>query len=376
MSNCNLNIIADENMIGVSELFKRFGTISFLPGRDITTEDLKSADVLLVRSVTRVNKDLLEGTSVRFVGSATIGVDHVDQTYLKHAGIRFVHAPGCNAAAVVQYVLSAVCQLCPGWEASTVGIVGCGNVGNLLRKILLSLNVKCRVYDPFISSLDGGRLSTLGEVIESDIVTVHTPLTFDGPHPTQKMINHNVLKLMKDDALLINSGRGEVIDAEALLGRLQSGRPLKVALDVWQSEPNMDTQLMELINIATPHIAGYSIDGKRAGTDMIYKGFLSWMGLSTNGNNVDFELRSIYLDGVSKLDDFILKCYDIEKDDKAMRSLVKEFSIASRPVAEAFDQLRRLYPERRDFRGIKVSEDKDEMGKQLMRRILALGVSV
>ena len=376
MKKYNLHIVADENMVGVSELFSHFGEIHFFSGRDITAEDVKFADVLLVRSVTRVNQDLLEGSSVRFVGSATIGLDHIDQIYLTQEGIRFAHAPGCNAAAVVQYVFSALCQLCPDWELKTVGIVGCGNVGNLLRKKLLSLNVNCRVYDPFLSSIEGSELSNLNYVAKSDIVTIHTPLTFDGPHPTAKMIDQKIINEMKESAVLINAGRGEVIDSEALLKRLKFGKPLKVALDVWESEPNINIELLERVDLATPHIAGYSVDGKRSGTAMIYMEFLTWMEVSTTGKTqIGIEPRLIDLGESSTLAECILKSYDIASDDKAMRSLINNVSSSTR-IAEAFDHLRKIYPERRDFTGTAVASSGVNISQEVKSRIAFLGFSV
>ena len=372
----NLNIVADENMVGVPELFSHFGEIRFLSGRDITADDVEFADVLLVRSVTRVNKDLLDGSSVRFVGSATIGVDHIDQIYLRQEGIRFAYAPGCNAAAVVQYVFSVLCKLCPDWELKTVGIVGCGNVGNLLRKKLLALNVGCRVYDPFLSSIEGSELDNLNYVAQSDIVSVHTPLTLDGRYPTAKMIDQKVINEMKDGALLINAGRGEVIDSEALLDRLKFGKSLKVALDVWESEPNINIELMEKIDLATPHIAGYSVDGKRSGTAMIYSAFLKWMEASAfRTTQIGIEPKLIDLDESSTLAECILKSYDITIDDKSMRSLINSVS-SSTGIAEAFDHLRKVYPERRDFTGSAIANGGLNMSQEVKSRIASLGFLV
>ena len=372
----NLNIVADENMIGVPELFSYFGKIRLLSGRDITADDVEFADVLLVRSVTRVDKDLLEGSSVRFVGSATIGVDHIDQIYLRQEGIRFAYAPGCNAAAVVQYVFSALCKLCPDWELKTVGIVGCGNVGNLLRNKLLALNVSCRVYDPFLSSIEGSELDNLNHVAQSDIVTVHTPLTLDGPYPTVKMIDQKIINEIKEGALLINAGRGEVVDSKALLDRLKFGKSLKVALDVWESEPNINIELMEKIDLATPHIAGYSLDGKRSGTAMIYSNFLAWMDVSAIGTKqIGIEPRLIDLGDNTTLAECILKSYDITIDDKSMRSLINSVS-SSTGIAEAFDHLRKVYPERRDFTGSAIANGGLNMSQEVKSRIASLGFLV
>jgi len=184
-----MKIIADENMSAVQEIFAPYGDVEVWPGREINAATVATADVLLVRSVTKVDKQLLEGSSVQFVGSATIGTDHIDLQYLQDKGIHFAHAPGCNAEAVVQYMFSVFCTLEPQWRNKTVGVIGCGNVGGRLFHRLTTLGVSCEVYDPFINEAECDALTDLKTALSADIICLHTPLTKEGPHPTHHMIN-------------------------------------------------------------------------------------------------------------------------------------------------------------------------------------------
>ncbi len=359
-----LKIVADQNMLMVDELFGHLGSIEYIPGRQITTADIADADVLLVRSVTRVDEPLLKGSSVAFVGSATIGTDHVDQDYLQQRGIRFAHAPGCNANAVVQYDLSVLSNLQSDWLNCTLGIVGCGNVGGRVYRMLKNLGVKCRVYDPFLTLADNPDLVDFDTLLTADIICLHTPLTTDGEFPTKHLFNADVLARLAENTLLINAGRGAVIDNAALLSLLETGSKLRVALDVWEPEPNVNCQLLERVQLATPHIAGYSREGKVRGTEMLAEAFYQWR----EGRTLDLkedaltEFEGISLRGES-LSKIILASYDVADDDRRMREAMmcegsereasnspterKSGSVES--VAEAFDRLRKEYPQRHEF---------------------------
>jgi erythronate-4-phosphate dehydrogenase len=344
-------------MLMVEELFGQLGTIEYLPGRQISAADVADADMLLVRSVTRVDKALLEGSSVAFVGSATIGTDHVDQAYLAEQGIRFAHAPGCNANAVVQYDLSVLSRLQPDWhriadsltDSITVGIVGCGNVGARVYRALQSLGVRCRVYDPFLSAEQNPDLVDFESVLAADIIFLHTPLTTAGPFPTKHLFDADILASLSEDTLLINAGRGAVIDNRALLNLLESGSRLRVVLDVWEPEPNINCQLLERILLATPHIAGYSREGKIRGTEMLAEDFYQWRdGTAVCANGVDSRSTedAVEVVGGENLSQVILASYDVAEDDRRMREAITNRSDA---VAEVFDRLRKDYPQRREF---------------------------
>jgi erythronate-4-phosphate dehydrogenase len=351
-----LKIVADQNMLMVAELFGQLGTIEYLPGRQISAADVADADILLVRSVTRVDKALLEGSSVSFVGSATIGTDHVDQAYLSEQGIRFAHAPGCNANAVVQYDLSVLSHLQADWQNRTLGIVGCGNVGGRVYRALKSLGVECRVYDPFLTTEQNPDLADFKSVLAADIICVHTPLTVDGPFPTKHLFNADILASLSEDTLLINAGRGAVIDNTALLNLLESGSKLRVALDVWEPEPNINCQLLERVLLASPHIAGYSREGKIRGTEMLAEDYFQWSSgvTSRSAKAVDADAGLVQGENLSA---FILASYNVADDDRRMREAIAN---RSGSVAEVFDRLRKDYPQRREFSYFRIDSETAE----------------
>ena len=342
-----MKIIADQNMPQVQALFAPFGDVHLLPGREIKAQDLLDADVLLVRSVTQVNADLLEHSNVRFVGSATIGTDHIDLAYLQMGNIHFAHAPGCNAEAVVQYDLSVMCHLMPNWQTKTVGIVGCGNVGARLYQRLSALGVSCQVYDPFLPTDSNADLVEFDALYSCDILCLHTPITINSEFPTHHLFNDKVLARLKPDTLLINAGRGAVVDNRALLAHLRRGAPLKVALDVWESEPCPNLDLMALVALATPHIAGYSLEGKTNGTAMVFDAFLKVQGLTANRAQKTGD-KYENLGNIDRLDRAILSSYDVMEDDKRMRAALCKLT-DSKAVGAQFDHLRKHYPLRREF---------------------------
>ena len=360
-----VKIIADENMPLVRELFGRYGEVVCLPGRSICAQHLGDADVLLVRSVTPVNKALLDGSAVRFVGSATIGVDHIDLVYLQKRGIVFSNAPGCNANAVVDYVFSALCALQVQWQwffagHRTVGIIGCGNVGGRLHRKLKALGITVRCYDPFLTASQNPDLTDLDAVLACDVVSMHTPYTVDGLYPTHHMLSARELALLKPGAILINAGRGPAVDNSALQQWLERGGDLRVVLDVWEAEPNVAPALLDLVALATPHIAGYSVQGKEGGTTMVRDAFLRWQGRDIPPGAV--ELASSLLQA-SDFSQAVLAAYDIREDDRRMREAL------STPVpsaAESFDRLRKNYPHRNEFSCYQVqTTERPELARQL-----------
>ena len=342
-----MKIVADQNMPLAQQLFAPYGQVSLLPGREITAADLVDADILLVRSVTQVNRQLLEHSKVAFVGSATIGTDHIDTAYLQSAGIGFAHAPGCNAEAVVQYDLSVMCRLMPDWQTKTVGIVGCGNVGGRLHQRLSDLGVNCRVYDPFLKAGSVAGLGSFEQLYGCDIICLHTPITRDTEFPTYHLFDLEVLSKLRPDALLINAGRGAVVDNKALLAFLQAGSRLQVALDVWEPEPQLNLNLLALVSLATPHIAGYSLEGKTNGTQMVFDAFLHAQGKSPR-QKPEADINYQALGNPSSLEEAILLSYDVAEDDQRMRAALAGIDNAE-AVGIAFDQLRKAYPVRREF---------------------------
>ena len=363
-----MKIIADENMSAVQEIFAPYGNVETLPGRDINAAAVATADILLVRSVTKVDKQLLEGSSVQFVGSATIGTDHIDLQYLQEKGIHFAHAPGCNAEAVVQYMFSVFCTLEPQWRDKTVGIVGCGNVGGRLFHRLATLGVSCRVYDPFLSDAECDTLTDLETALSADIICLHTPLTREGPYPTHHLINRQVLEQsIRPGALLINASRGGVIDSSALHAHLKAGADLKVALDVWEGEPHINLALLRQVKIATPHIAGYSLEGRLRGTQMVRDGMCRFLGLAIDNalSTLAVDLLagdercaadSLMIEMGQGLDQAILASYQVAEDSKQMRRALDDEDVKSREkMGVLFDGLRKHYAQRREFSYYSVS---------------------
>ena len=374
MNDRSLKIIADENMPLVQELFGHYGNVTLIPGRSIRAEDVIDADVLLVRSVTVVNQELLQGSSVKFVGSATIGIDHVDTNFLRTAGIRFAFAPGCNAKAVVQYDLSVMSRLVPDWVNKTVGIIGCGNVGTRLYSTLSALDVSCRIYDPFLSMNSSLPLHNFNDVLEADIVCLHTPLTYEGLFPTYHMIDRAAINRLIPGALLISAGRGEVVDTEALLEILRSGKPLSVALDVWESEPDICPNLLRHVSLGTPHIAGYSLEGKINGTTMVFDDFLDWIGAQEDYSaRLSIEPVTISSPNINSVNRAILASYDVFADDKRMRKALSGLVKNTSQQRGMFDALRREYPVRREFRSTIVDTYPQSEWGEMQRDLELLG---
>ena len=364
-----MKIIVDQNIPLAEALFGDMGTLLRLPGREITAADCRDADILLVRSITPVNEALLKGSRVKFVGSCTIGVDHLDREYLHEQGIHWASAPGCNANAVVQYVLSAMAHAQPQWLGKRVGIIGCGNIGRRLYQRLVALGVDCCCYDPFLADAkdnSGLRLVSFEEVLKADIISCHTPLTQDGPHPTYHLLGEAELRQLSTDTLLMNSGRGPVIDNRAL-SQVLASHPLKVVLDVWEQEPDIDIALLQQVTLATPHIAGYSLEGKEQGSWMIYQALCQFLGqpldslkraclsddcieLSIDGLNVSaYRESKPDLDQQHLLNRLLLTCYPIQEDDHRLRNILKESAASAAHRGRYFDHLRKTYPPRREY---------------------------
>ncbi len=346
-----MNILYDENIPAAEHYFSALGRLRKKSGRDIEPADLADVDVLLVRSVTRVDRDLLQHSTVRFVGSCTTGVDHIDREYLGESGISFAHAPGANAQSVVEYVLSALCLLSrqearvePGMS---VGIVGLGNVGGKLYRLLDSIGFDCRGYDPLLTATGDFTLTAdLEQALQADIVTLHTPLALGGDYPTRHMLNEARLADLPRDCLLLNTSRGAVVDNDALSRLLSRRRDLAVVLDVWEGEPVIDRGLLAQVELATSHIAGYSYDGKLRGTEMVCRDLCHWLGvespagLARSGSQAGVDLKDW-----PALCELALSNYDIAADDRRLRrALVK-----GGDTGAEFEALRRNYPQRREL---------------------------
>jgi len=362
-----MRIIADENIPCVEKAFASLGEVVLLPGRDMQRDHVRDADILLVRSVTRVDQALLESSNVRFVGSATIGFDHVDRDYLTQQGIGFSTAPGCNATSAAEYVVSALMALSEKKDFSlsgkTVGIIGCGNVGSRVRRKLAALGMTCMINDPpLAASGDHDTFVELDEALQADIVTLHVPLSTSGTHPTTHLVDAAALQKLKQGAVFINTSRGAVVDNHALNGLLEYRDDLLVVLDVWEDEPAINVSLLEKVDLGTPHIAGYSLDGKLRGTDMIYRAACEYSGENIQwdvadalpaGSLIDLE-ASTHDDMAAIIRSVVLGSYDVRNDDARLREL-QALAPTDRPVY--FDRLRKEYPVRREFSETRVVID-------------------
>ncbi|MBB2885110.1 MULTISPECIES: 4-phosphoerythronate dehydrogenase PdxB [Pseudomonas] len=376
-------IVADENIPLLDAFFEGFGEIRRVPGRSIDRATVEQADVLLVRSVTNVNRALLEGSKVRFVGTCTIGTDHLDLDYFQQAGITWSSAPGCNARGVVDYVLGSLLTLAEIEGADltqrTYGVVGAGEVGGRLVKVLQGLGWNVLVCDPPRQAAEGGDYVSLEQIIEQcDVVSLHTPLDKQGPQATWHLFDKNRLNQLKPGTWLINASRGPVIDNAALRQVLLQREDLQAVLDVWEAEPEVDVALAELCVIATPHIAGYSLDGKQRGTAQIYQAFCKFLGQPEQVSLNDL-LPAPWLSAVTLNADtdpawaLAMLCrgvYDPRRDDADFRrSLVGNVN----EQRVAFDALRKHYPLRREIDGLKVRIEGDSPALQQI--VAALGAT-
>lgn len=347
-----MRIVIDRNIRGAEQTFARLGDLVEMEGRAIRREHLLNADLLIIRTATRANAELLEGTPVRFVGTTSIGTDHLDIPWLGKAGIEWANAPGCNADSAAQYTLAMIHLACQrlGWrlEDRRVGIIGRGNVGSRLQKLLNALGVENVANDPPLADTGVAGLVSQQEALACDIVSLHVPLTKDGPYPTLRMIGTEQLARMPEGALLVNAARGDVVDGAALLDTVRRGR-IQTALDCWPGEPDLDPELLDRTVVATPHVAGYSDDGKRNGTRQVYEHYCAWAGIPPAPPAPDSRRLELSIEQPeTALETALAATCFIERHDTALRALAAE---SPNERARGFDRLRKEYPFRRDFHG-------------------------
>ncbi|WP_374296352.1 4-phosphoerythronate dehydrogenase [Acinetobacter sp.] len=359
-----MKIVADENLAFTDYFFAEFGEIQSLAGRTISNDDLQDCDALLVRSVTKVNADLIKNTPVKFVGSATIGTDHLDISALDSHHIPWANAAGCNAQAVAEYVVTALLtlrsEMIDAGQSFCLGVVGLGNVGTRLVALAQFLDWRVIGYDPYVAhaSVEQVDFSTL--LNQSNAISIHVPLTkktdVSAGHATHHLFNESTLSQMKTDAILINSARGSVVEEQALLADIEKNKR-QVVLDVFEHEPQISAELLNALALATPHIAGYSLEGKARGTQMIYQSFCEvfsktadkdfvqlletcepLLALNEDAENAKAELKTQLMQNLSTI-------YDIRRDDQVLRACLKDGAIQQK----AFDDLRKNYPLRREW---------------------------
>lgn len=376
-----MRILADENIPKLFEYFSPYAEIKCKAGRLITAEDVKDVDALLVRSVTSVNAKLLEGSPVKFIGTCTIGIDHLDIDYLNAQQIAWTNAPGCNARGVVDYMLSSLTVLAErtgaNWLDKTFGIVGVGQVGGRLAQVFKSLGLNVLLCDPPRARNEGlTNYVSLEQIInQCDVICLHTPLTQVGEDATWHLLNAQNLAQIKPHAWLLNASRGPVIDNQALADLIQKRSDIRLVLDVWEHEPLVNTTLLAYADIATPHIAGYSLDGKIRGTEQICHAFTRHFSLPLLEQSFypsqNIEQLSLLGEGDFPADFYrlIRLVYDVRTDDAAMR-LAMQISATEADMAHAFDALRKHYPVRREIPDLKLSMPLGVLRTQLQ----ALGI--
>ena len=369
-----MKIVADENIPMVKELFKNIGEVYAISGRSINNIAVKEADILLVRSVTKVDDILLNSSKVSFVGTATSGCEHIDLSFLKKKDIKFVDTKGVNATSVVEYIFSVLFALEEGygfhWQSKSFGIVGLGNIGSTLLERLQRFGITCYGYDPLIAPINGiNWCNTMEKLLQvSDIVTFHCPLTITGKHSTYHMLNPTSIPHLKPSALLINTARGAVIDTKAIIKAFNAKKIEHLVFDVWENEPQIDLSIVQYASIATPHIAGYSYDGKLKASRHLFKMVCQHFGISAKKI---LELNKIPKPNITIVhlkEDITLKdslktlipiVYDVRIDHMRMKQVLH--NIPTNEIGLGFDRLRKLYPKRREFESLKVVLRKEQV---------------
>lgn len=360
-----MKIIADANIPFVQQCFSSIGEVEVLPAREITPHSVRNADILLVRSVTKVNSQLLSASKVRFVGTATIGFEHVDIEYLQENNIAFASAPGSNANSVAEYVVAALLSIGNKHkielQGKSIGIIGVGNCGSRVAQKCTALGMKVFLNDPPLQrQTNDPKFLPIEQLFDCDFVTLHTPLTFDGLDRTFHLVDEKFLESLKAGCVFINTSRGGVVETPVLKKAVNSGKLKAVVLDVWENEPNIDDELLRMVDIGTPHIAGYSLDGKVAGMIMIYRAVCEHFGLDPEFGVASFlpapavsEIR-VDLDAgdmQNVINETVQQVYAINRDDFNTREILMVPEIER---GRFFDDLRKNYPVRREFQNTRV----------------------
>jgi len=356
MAKKTLKIVADDKIPFLKGVLEPFAEVRYLGGNKIKKEHLMDADVLIIRTRTKCTRELLEGTRVKFIATATIGFDHIDTGWCSLNGVQWINAPGCNSSSVQQYIASVLVTLASrkgeSLEGKTLGVIGVGHVGSKVASLGRLLGMNVLLNDPPRARKEGkGQFTGLAELLNrSDIVTLHVPLMKEGEYATWHMASNDFFAQIKEKACFINASRGEVTDTEALKKAIALKKTGAVAIDVWEKEPFIDLELLQWADIATPHIAGYSQDGKAMGTamavravsDFFHLPLLDWYpdALTPPANPVISIKEGA---GQSILTQSIRHTYDVTEDDCRLRT-----------SPETFEQQRGQYPLRREFGAYRV----------------------
>lgn len=373
-----MKIVCDNKIPFLRGAFEPYAEVVYLPGAETTPEVVKDADAIVTRTRTRCDASLLTGSSVRAIATATIGFDHIDTAWCEANGIIWKNAPGCNSWSVKQYVTAALVTLARKrglkLEGMTLGVVGVGNVGSKVAEAASILGMKVLLNDPPRQRAEGGPFVSLDEIISrSDIITLHVPLQKEGEDATWHLFDAARLAKLRPSQILINSSRGPVVDNKALKTALAGHHIAGACLDVWEGEPELDPGLVEMLDLSTPHIAGYSADGKANGTtasvrtvaEVLGLPLTDWeaTGIPAPAQELEFDLDATGKSLQEVLTEAVLHTYDIEADSNALRADLG-----------AFEKLRGDYPVRREFTSfsVRLHGGTPQMAEKLSR----LGFSV
>lgn len=373
-----MKLVVDENIPQGKEAFGKFGDIVLAHGRKISNDMLKDADILIVRSITKVDESLLNNTKVKFVGTATIGTDHVNKSYLEKENIYFADAAGCNAFSVAEYVVCAINQYLEKYNKKfsglSIGVIGYGNVGSKVVKYAKALGMKVLINDPPLERNSRENIfCSLDEALTADIITFHVPLNKSGIDKTVHLLNETNINKIKSGSMLINSSRGPVVDNNVLLKRLKVKSDLFTILDVWEGEPDFIPELLEIVDIGTPHIAGYSFEGKINGTKLINDKLSDFLKTKTDWQpiypSIEKKDLSINANMVFEYEFNALtkRIYDIRRDS---RDLKKALSTEVENRGKFFDELRKKYYIRREFCNYNIiTSPQDNTANEILRQL-------
>ena len=377
-----MKIVADANIPFVKECFSSIGEVTIVGGREITPVVVADADALLVRSITPVDEKLLAGNKVRFVATSTIGFDHVDIDFLGRNNIGFASAPGSNANSAAEYVIAGLLDIGQRYaldlEGRSIGIIGVGNVGSRVAKKCTAMGMAVYLNDPPLQRQTGdAKYLPLEKLFDCDFITFHTPLTFEGQDKTYHLADEKFFKSLKQRCVFINASRGGVVDSSALKSAIRAGRLRAVVLDVWENEPDIDIELLKIVDLGTPHIAGYSLDGKIAGMIMIYRAACEYFAVEPKFDLRDFlpepAVPELKVDpNIANDQDALLssvqKIYRIDKDDTRLRRILDK---PAENRGEHFDSLRKNYSIRREFQNTRVILE--DTNSALAEKLIGIG---
>lgn len=375
-----IKIIADDKIPFLKGVFEPVADIDYYSGKEINSEIVKNADALITRTRTKCNEELLDGSSIKLITTATIGYDHIDTKYCEENNIKWFNAPGCNSGSVKQYITSALFTIAEKEKFNladkTIGIVGVGNVGSKIQNVAEALGMKILLNDPPRERKEGGKnFCSLDKIKnESDIITFHLPLNKNGIDKTYQLADDLFFDQLKKKPIIVNSSRGEVVKTSSLKNAIKEGKISNVILDVWENEPEIDLELLDIVDIATPHIAGYSADGKANGTSVCVNAINEYFNLGLtknwfpenvpivkNGNEISVNTKNKSEQNIFA--DIIFSTYKILEDDMRLRI-----------SPQTFEKQRGDYPIRREFQNYIVKNILNDI--ELKNKLLKLGFQI